>query len=405
MTTKELYNNHLSECCGCEACVQVCPVSIIKMRQDGEGFFYPYLMDEDKCIDCKRCIKVCPEKNRVVTPRGLLGVYSGYAKDIEDVKHSSSGSLATTISKKIIQEGGVVYGVRYSQDCLHISYSRATSILELDHFRGSKYAQSRKDDVYNWVLNDLKNGRKVLFIGLPCDIAALYNYVGVKNEELYTMELVCHGVTSPLIHYQYVSNEISIKGYQMTDFSVRYKKDGWRPYFIFEKFSNGEIVVKLYRPTAYGVSFIYLKRPSCNQCRFKIHDSEFGLQADLTVGDNHGVVKQSPSYNEWGSSVAFVHTEKGVNMLKSVTDAFVLTEETDKLINNNLALYKAFPEMKYRCQFSKELQDKDVFAAANLFCIKFTDEKNRIISIVTHYIKTVLKIMGFRKVYKICFHR
>lgn len=47
------------DCCGCGACVSVCPRQCITMIMDREGFLYPRV-DEDQCINCNLCEKVCP---------------------------------------------------------------------------------------------------------------------------------------------------------------------------------------------------------------------------------------------------------------------------------------------------------------------------------------------------------
>lgn len=58
METK-LYNK--KKCCGCSACMAVCPRKAITMVEDIEGFLYPKI-DEEKCVMCNRCIYVCPNR-------------------------------------------------------------------------------------------------------------------------------------------------------------------------------------------------------------------------------------------------------------------------------------------------------------------------------------------------------
>lgn len=393
---KSLYLK-LSECCGCELCSQVCPVSIIKMEQDNEGFYYPRILELEKCINCKLCENVCPEKNRVISHREIKSVYTGFAKDVEDIKRSSSGGIATVISKWFIENGGIVYGVKYSDDCRSIIYGRAQTIDELDAFRGSKYAQSRKKDIFDKIKHDLSNNVKVLFIGVPCDVSAVYNYTKNKYSNLYTIELICHGVTSPKVHQQFVDKDIESAGKGLSSFSVRYKKDAWKPYYIFEKFDDGEIVIKDYRSSAYGVAFIYLKRPSCNECKFKLFNHEFGLQADMTIGDNHGVQLNSPAYNKWGSSVAFVHTEKGKQMIESIHMLFNVVQGSSDLVRDNLALYKPFPRMSNRSQFSKTFVKRDIFQACGLFSIKLIDAKDNIKDKLISNLIKLFKTIGLEK--------
>lgn len=361
---QELYIEK-NDCCGCEACAQSCPVSIIEMKADEQGFFYPHITDRERCISCKKCEKVCPFRNRVIAPKEIKSAYTGFANDLNTVRKSASGGIATTISEAFVSDGGVVYGVRYSNDCLSIEYARVEEKKDLYTFQGSKYAQSRKYDVYNNVLADLKAGQRVLFIGLPCDVAALYNVVKHNDANLYTVELVCHGVTSPSAHRQFVENEMSDQQSQISKFSVRYKKEGWKPYYIYEKYEDGSEIIKPFRPTDYGIGFHFLKRPSCYTCKFKIYDDAFGLQADLTVGDNHGVSETSPSYNRWGSSVCYVHTDKGNQLLDTISSLFNLREEKNitAVVKHNLALYKPFPKKSNYQEFTTVFVNAGLHAA------------------------------------------
>ena len=56
----ELYTS-ASECCGCGACLSVCPKNAITMQPDRYGFLYPYI-DKGLCITCRLCLKVCAFK-------------------------------------------------------------------------------------------------------------------------------------------------------------------------------------------------------------------------------------------------------------------------------------------------------------------------------------------------------
>ena len=119
-------NRHL--CCGCELCATVCPVSIIKMRADAEGFSYPFIADSTACIDCHLCENKCPILNRRIKGRNTLCFLSAVSKDENTIKTSSSGGIATIISEYFIRGGGIVYGVRYSKDFESIEYSRAVTV-------------------------------------------------------------------------------------------------------------------------------------------------------------------------------------------------------------------------------------------------------------------------------------
>ena len=54
-----ILTNGIESCCGCSACVNVCPRQCISMEQNDEGFLAPQI-DEESCVHCGACIKHCP---------------------------------------------------------------------------------------------------------------------------------------------------------------------------------------------------------------------------------------------------------------------------------------------------------------------------------------------------------
>ncbi|MBR5349011.1 MAG: Coenzyme F420 hydrogenase/dehydrogenase, beta subunit C-terminal domain [Lachnospiraceae bacterium] len=358
-----------SECCGCETCANACPKGIIVMEADAEGFFYPKVTDPDECINCYRCEKVCPFKNASEVPNFQERAIAGYSLSQDEIKASASGGLGTSIAKGFIKQGGVVFGVTYTDDCLGIEYRRAERAEDLEQFRTSKYAQSRKNDVYQKVRADLDAGKKVLFVGLPCDSYALQLFLGKQYENLYVCTLICHGPTSLLVHQQYLQGLIDKHGDCVESFSVRYKKDGWKPYYIRAKFSDGYEHLEKFAESVYGVAFLYMKRPSCNVCpikRSKIH-------SDITIGDYHLAAggKLKP-YNPDGVSSAFVHTEKG-DYLVSIADNFLVEEIPVKNALYSEAYHKAIQAKANRAKFGRTIAEKGLTAAASLRSIKVID--------------------------------
>ena len=171
---------------------------------------------------------------------------------------------------------------------------------------------------------------------------------------------------------QYFSRTTSLYS-SLTFFSVRFKKNAWKPYFIKATFDNGSQLIKSFRSSEYGISFQYFKRPSCYTCKFKIYNNDYGLQADLTVGDNHGVRKVSPSYNHWGSSVMIVHTNKGQYLLNLIKDNFILNKETDSIILENNALFRSIPRKKERDVFVSVLLNKGLKQTKRIWIIMYKD--------------------------------
>lgn len=188
-------------CCGCSACVQVCPKQCISMSADNEGFLYPQI-DTAICIDCGLCEKVCPVINQN-EPREPLAVYAANNNN-EDIRlKSSSGGIFTLLAEQIISEGGVVFGARFNENW-EVVHDYTEAIEGLEPFRGSKYVQSIIGDNFIKAKQFLTDGRKVLFSGTPCQIAGLKKFLRKEYENLLTVEVVCHGVPSPMVWRDYL---------------------------------------------------------------------------------------------------------------------------------------------------------------------------------------------------------
>ena len=392
MKTNDLWSAK-TDCCGCELCSQACPKTIIAMQQDEEGFLYPHIHNEEDCIDCKRCIKVCPMKTVGRPNVSIIRGYGGFVNNDTELKRSASGGYATAVSQVFISKmRGVVYGVRYSNNYLDVLFARAETVDELEKFRTSKYVQARKGDVYKQVNEDLKQSRNVLFIGLPCEVSALYHYVGNNKENLYTASLICHGPSSIKVHQAFCNSLIKNYSSNITFFSLRYKLKGWKPYYLHAEFENGRAYNKEYAISNYGIAFQYLKRPSCSVCKYKYGDSDFGLVADLTFGDFHAVLEESDMYNKNGVSEALVHSDKGQQLMDIVADRIYEQELPMEMITTgNRALYDTIPQRRYRSLFVRLFSEKSLKQACKPFKIKWPLFKKvykvRLVKFVRKFIK------------------
>ena len=317
-----LNNHQKSQCFGCEACIQVCSKLAIAMVEDEDGFRYPEINNE-KCIDCGLCRKSCPYENMPARYGDDKYVFGGYTLD-ENVRfESTSGGAFSEIVNTYCDENYVIFGAEAKG--LEVFHSYVTDKTEVSKFRKSKYSQSRIGNSYLEVKRFLKEGKKVLFSGTPCQIAGLKSYLGDKNQDkLLAVEVICEGVPSPLyvrkleqhvekkygariksIDYRYTGRSLSSKGkwdfQQMRITTIDEKnvmcKDRWvNPFWS-----------------------IWLKhlmsRPSCYQCPFT--NSE--RVADVTLGDLWGVHLYCPELygHNGGTSLVICNTEKGKEMIKS----------------------------------------------------------------------------------------
>lgn len=352
MKTSDLYKNK-ADCCGCELCANSCPKSIIVMKPDDEGFLYPCIQNEIECIECGTCVKVCPVNSPGRKLNPILSAVGGYIEGKEDLKKSSSGGFATAISRSFITHyQGIVYGVSYVNGFAEVRFLRATSTEELELFRTSKYSQAKKGNIYDDIKQDIINGKNVLFIGLPCEVSAVYHKIGTKCDNLYTISLICHGPTSPKVNYDYVKALKEKFNSNIEHFSVRYKYKGWKPYYIHAVFESGEQYNEEFGISDYGIAFQYLKRPSCSSCKYKYGNLAFGLISDLTIGDFHAVTPDMPHYNSMGVSEACIHTDKGRKLIALLGESNCVEPiPLEKIMTGNRALYEAIPQRPNRDLF------------------------------------------------------
>lgn len=380
------------DCCGCEACANICPVSIISMRPDEEGFYYPYVVNAEKCINCYKCKKVCPMNHVVQTPGFQEKAYAGYAELEEEVKSCASGGLASAVSRGFIRNRGSVYGVQYDGGCRQVVFSRADREEEIERYKTSKYVQARKGDIYRRVAADLQSGQKVLFIGLPCECYALQLFLGGAADNLYLCALMCHGPTSQTVHMQYCNSLTRVHPGEIAEFSVRYKKDGWKPYYIRVKFEDGYEHFEKFEGSTYGTAFLYFKRPSCTVCRIK----RWTIHADITIGDYHIAYGTEVRPNDPnGVSSCMVHTGKGAELVANL-EHFHLEGVAVKNVLYSTAYSRAIPARSNRSEYSRTFKEKGLEAACQLKSIARIERqivfKKKILQYGSH-----IKRMFFRR--------
>lgn len=313
-----------SLCCGCSACVQKCPKQCISMCEDKEGFLYP-VVDEDVCVKCGLCEKVCTEYH----PYEMHMPLHAYAcknpnEDIREV--SSSGGVFTLLAEKILEQNGVVFGTRYDENwkCVHDYIEEKKDIVKL---RGSKYIASKIGDNFNKTLSFLKEGRKVLFVGTSCQIAGLNHFLGREYENLFTVEITCHGIPSPFIWEKYINEEtkrMNVVNPVITGVNFRKKEIGWKRFslslLVSENTLDSKKEIELseeHEKNAFMKLFLndYILRPSCYQCPAKSGKTK----SDLTLADFWHIDRIMPDYDDdKGVTLVYVNTDKGLSMIQSL---------------------------------------------------------------------------------------
>lgn len=181
-----------NRCSGCSACEKLCPKDAITMKKNNRGFLYPEI-NAGKCVLCGICLKKCVSENPVYVNYEKPVCYAMMASN-EQRSVSSSGGMFTVAAEYIIDHGGYVCGAAFRDDFSveHIIIDNKDDIGKL---RGSKYMQSNMGNVYKEIKALLDDGKTVLFTGMPCQAAGLNSYLGKKYDNLYTIDLLCHGIT------------------------------------------------------------------------------------------------------------------------------------------------------------------------------------------------------------------
>lgn len=346
-----------SKCTGCMACVNVCAHHAVKIKTDEEGFDRPYI-DSNLCVDCGLCSKTCPI-NQHPKVNETKDVYSGWSADDKVRINSSSGGAFTEIARPILEKGGVVFGCALNGK-LQAEHIYVETFEELEtKLRGSKYVQSRIGNSYSKAKDFLRQGRKVLFSGTPCQIAGLKNYLRREYENLITVDLICHGVPSPMLFEDYKEFMQKHEKMKLTNVSFRCKKSSWIFYNMtlkghVEKGSALKTYIGRYYEDPYirGSLRDYFLRPSCHQCKF----TSIQRCSDFTIADWWGYSKVSESdrdFRKKGVSLILANTDKAVAMVPFLN--MVLRKRTiDEAKKTNCSLSKAFAMPVIRTDFWKD---------------------------------------------------
>ncbi|MCL1816551.1 MAG: polysaccharide pyruvyl transferase family protein [Clostridiales bacterium] len=309
-----------STCTGCGLCAAACENNAITMQASTEGFLYPSI-DKEQCQHCSLCSQVCPAKQKTFaqpTPRA----YAAFIKDEKTRLASSSGGIFTPLAQDLLKFGGYVCGAAYN-DGLSVRHVIIEDAGDLPLLRGSKYAQSNLSEVYNPILHILEAGRPLLFVGTPCQTAAIRTWCG-DNEFLLTVALACHGVPSPLLFNKYISEIEKKRGTKVLHVDFKNKSRGWRHAQTRLHFSGDNSFDDPNKDSAFMRAFLgnLCLRHSCHDCRVKN-----GAYADLLIGDYWGIEKTLPNFgDDKGISVVLSMSEKGRAALSGISDHIHMQE-------------------------------------------------------------------------------
>ncbi|MDE7222619.1 MAG: polysaccharide pyruvyl transferase family protein [Acetatifactor sp.] len=334
-----------AQCTGCGGCMNVCPVDAITMVENKEGFIVP-AVNKECCVECGKCVSLCPALNVKYINKSEPDVYAVRACD-EIRKNSSSGGMFTLLAESIFKNGGIVYGAAFDEN-MQLRHASAQTMPELAPLRGSKYVQSNVGAVYREIKDKLESGRQALFTGTPCQVAALNSFLNRRYDNLFTVDLLCHGVPSQYELNKYIDelhqklnipNDVRVK-----DIRFRDKKFGWSSEHIVVEFENGALYEADVSKDVYEKMFYRNLglRKSCSDCPF----SAYPRQGDISIGDFWGISRIDKSLNDGkGTSLVIVNSEKGLRLFAAAVGSNVMCDmikfDPDKIRNRTHTKYPA----------------------------------------------------------------
>ncbi len=354
--------NDKKDCCGCGACMNICPKDAIVMKEDEHGYLYPFIVYV-KCISCGMCKKVCSYQDKT-KPNTVDSTWVAAAKNDELIARSASGGIFSVIASEVInRKNGVVFGCAFEKidGKLTPKHIKVTNMEGLKKLQGSKYVQSFIGNVYKEVKQELITGKFVLFSGTPCQVEGLQGYLGKHYENLLAIDLICHGVPSTKFFQEYIKClENKLKG-TVHDFKFRDKTKGWGLRGKVEYYDlKGKYKYKLFTPALSSYYMLFLRgdiyRGNCYSCKYACENRV----GDLTIGDYWGIGKEHPEYlvesggtfyEKRGISCVLVNTELGKRVLSDMKLELYLKPSTfQKAAANNGQLREPCLASNYRTE-------------------------------------------------------
>lgn len=311
------------KCSGCHSCVNICPKKCIDMTADSEGFLYPKV-NSSLCINCGLCERACPIINSF-DGNDNSSAFAAVNKNDKIRLESSSGGIFTLLAENVLEKGGVVFGAAFTDDFKEVTHIAVIDKEHLYKLRGSKYLQSKIGDTYKQAEDYLKKGICVYFSGTPCQIAGLYSFLGKEYNNLYTQDIICHGVPSPLVWQRYLELRERKAQSKAQNVFFRRKNTSWKNYNFCIEFENGAKYEKCASQDTYMRGFLFnlYLRPSCYACGFK----SVNRHSDITLADFWGIQNIMPDIDDdKGTNLLIVHSKKGNELLQQIEQS-VITKE------------------------------------------------------------------------------
>jgi coenzyme F420-reducing hydrogenase beta subunit len=336
-----------------------------------EGFYRP-VINADKCVQCGACERACPWTNPVSNPNFASDApqtVAAFAKNESIRLESSSGGIFTVLAEKILDDGGVVIGVAQVEPTKfgHVIVDNKADLVKL---RGSKYVLADAGVIYRTVHSLLKTGKRVLFSGTPCQVAALYAVLGKSSAspELTTVDIVCHGTPSVKVFEKYVQEQNFNRKASLETINFRDKRTGWSGYSLSLSFVGGDSLLVHHNQSKYMRLFLngICQNRSCDNCHYR----NLPRIADITLGDFWGIAKYHPEMDDnRGTSVVLLNTNHGKALFDSVADKVALCESNvEYAIAGNPCIVRSSKPHPKRAEFFANLDKYTMNGLIHKYC-------------------------------------
>ena len=356
-----LLGGTIAFCTGCRACEQICGHGAMSMQPNKEGFLESFI-DYEKCVDCGLCQLVCPQNTKLhlLKPQKALAARD---KNDTELKKSASGGAFAAAARVILSQGGVVVGAAYNDD-MTVSHHIIDRLKDLPQLQSSKYVQSNTTDTFKSVKKLLRDGRTVLYSGTPCQIAGLKGFLRKDYDNLYTMDVICHGVASPKLFVKYLEWLSGKMGGKIIYYDFRDKSTGWGLDYMTKTKTKTKTMPCSLDPYYHH----FLKGDTYRECCYHCLYARQERVSDITIGDYWGIEKEHPSfYSTKGVSCLLVNTDKGQKLWSMISSEFIFLESTfDKIANANHNLKHPTARPAVRDSIYKQIDElpvKEYFAS------------------------------------------
>lgn len=297
------------KCTGCGACAFVCPKSCITMHEQGIKGWLPTI-DLSRCIDCGKCTRVCPDKSPI-EKHSQIEVYAAWHSNSDMREKCASSGVASAMYQKALNNGWYIGGA-VSVNALDVEMQLRCDSDAISEFRSSKYIFSYSDKIYSQIKRTLSEGKKVLFIGLPCQVASIHNLFKSKREQMILVDLVCHGTNAKEFLKQHIEHVAS----DVKDITKVIFREG-KTFLIKMCDEHNQVIYEeasLYRDMyQFGYHKGIFYRDNCYQCQYATAQRI----SDITLKDYWGLGELAPiDYSKDRVSAVMINSDRGLAFFK-----------------------------------------------------------------------------------------